>query len=210
MSKKKIVKPKKVRKIILDQIDFEIFEVAMDASFENEIHGKLILENTKTFLMKNTKIKEISLRDKYSLTTPEGEGAVLAEIIRVLIFVYGNRTLSEMMSSLDTFLRETRLNDASDYQSSMPNGYINRFFEYDPDGRYKTFKKALEEAQNWGDYSGLREKKDSKVSLNPYEEEEFGWSARWDYVSAGIYNHVLNVWSNSELEEILFNYYFIA
>jgi hypothetical protein len=138
MAKKKVKSKQANKTITINQIVFEIFEIEVDESFQNKLDRDLIIEIGDAFLKKNPTIKRVSLKDQYSITTPEGEGKVLAESIRVLLYENTERNLAEMMNSLHGFLGETRLEDSSYYNFLIPEVYFERFFELDPDGDEET------------------------------------------------------------------------
>jgi hypothetical protein len=210
MAKKKVKSKKANKTITINQIVFEIFEIEVDESFQNKLERDLIIEIGDAFLKKNPTIKRVSLKDQYSITTPEGEGKVLAESIRVLLYENTERNLAEMMNSLHGFLGETRLEDSSYYNFLIPEVYFERFFELDPDGDEETFEEALQKAKEYADFSGLREKSHNEDNFNDYEIEEFGWLAQAYFEKAGIYNYVLATWDNTNLEEFFAGYYFIG
>jgi len=201
-------KPKQ-RKLIINQIEFEILEVEINESDQHQLSRDFVVETNVAYLKKHPGIKSVKLKDHYSITTPEGEGKVLAESIRVLLYVYGQRNLAEMMSSFATFLQETRLEDSSNYNFLIPEFYFERFFELDPEAEDETFDEAIEKAKTYADFSGLKAKEDNEEGFNAYEIEEYGGLSRRYFDEAGIINYVLDMWNNSDLEEFLSSYYFI-
>jgi hypothetical protein len=190
MPKKKLMPKRDVLETIkIERIVFEVFEY----------------ESNKP---SSKKTKKERILDQYSISTPEDEGQVLAEAIRLLVYLY-DRTMQEMFSRISTYLSETRLENFDDYMIYMPEDYFHRFFVLNPDGDSETLEEAVTKAKEQFNTRDLLFKEKIIDTLSEFEKIDFNdWELSYSY--AGIYNYILNQWNNYELAEIIHSYYFIS